>query len=153
MSEKGGINYLFVIIIMIFTVGLATGSMYFMLTRVGVINGSAEQQQAEGETSSARELGPVTELEEFTINLRDDRRILRVRIALEVNDSDVVEEINTRKPQIRDLINTIAREKTYNELQSSEGITDLRSKIRDETNTKLSDGEVTNVFFTEFMVH
>ncbi len=153
MSEKGGINYLFVIIIMIFTVGLATGSMYFMLTRVGVINGGTEQQQATGETSSARELGPVTELEEFTINLRDDRRILRIRIALEVDDSDIVDEIETRRPQIRDVINTIAREKTYNELQSSEGVTNLRTEIRDEINTKLREGQVTNVFFTEFMVH
>ncbi len=151
MSEKGGINYLFIIIIIIFTVGLATGSTYFMLTRVGVIDGTAEEQQA-SEGQDARELGPVTHLDEFTINLSEDRRFVRVTIALEVNDSDVVEEIETRKPQIRDVIISIIRAKKYDDIKDEDGSRVLRGDIRDQINNKLSEGEVTNVFFTEFMV-
>ncbi len=150
MSEEGGINYLFIIIIIIFTVGLATGATYFMLTRVGVIDGTAEQEVTGGE--EARELGPVTHLDEFTINLSEDRRFVRVSIALEVNDSDVLEEIETRTPQIRDVVISIVRSKGYDDIRDEDGTRVLRRNIRDNINDKLSEGEVTNVFFTEFMI-
>ena len=151
MSEKGGINYLFILIIIIFTVGLATGSTYFMLTRVGIIDGTVAQQETTG-GESARDLGPVTYLDEFTINLAEDRRFVRVSIALEVNDSDVVEEIETRNPQIRDVVISIVRAKGYDDITNEDGTRALRGEIRDEINSKLSEGRVTNVFFTEFMI-
>ena len=150
MSEKGGINYLFIIIIIIFTVGLATGSTYFMLTRVGVIDSESEQHATGGE--EARELGPVTHLDEFTINLSEDRRFVRVSIALEVNDGDVVEEIETRTPQIRDVVISIVRSKGHDDIMDEAGTRALREDIRDQINDKLSEGQVTNVFFTEFMI-
>ncbi|MCK8816521.1 flagellar basal body-associated FliL family protein [Natroniella sulfidigena] len=149
MSEdkKSGLNYSLILGILIAVV-LATGISYFMMVNLGGFNQGEETEVS----TTARELGPITEVGEFLVNLTGGRRFIRVNITVEVNEDDVVEEIDKRKPQIRDTIISILRSKEEEEVTSDQGAMEIRSEVMENINEKLLEGEVTNVFFTEFVI-
>lgn len=118
------------------------------------------EQVAEGEkkTEAAEkavpeEIGKVIPLETFIVNLAGSkgRKVLKVNMELEVKGTDVVQEIDNRKAQIRDFIIIILSSKTIEEVSVKEGKDQLRNEIRDNINTFLVKGKVSNVYFTEFI--
>ncbi|MCK8826305.1 flagellar basal body-associated FliL family protein [Natroniella acetigena] len=146
-EEKSGLNYSLIVGILIAVV-LATGISYFMMVNLAGIDQSEESEVS----TTARELGPITEIGEFLVNLAGGRRFIRLNITVEVDDADVAEEIDRRRPQIRDTIISILRSKEQEEISSEQGAMELRSEIMEKTNEKLLEGTVTNVFFTEFVI-
>ena len=66
-------------------------------------------------------------------------------------DGNIVSEIDNRKAQIKDFIIIILSSKTYEEISTKEGKDFLRNEIKDNINTFLSKGKITNVYFTELI--
>ena len=87
------------------------------------------------------------------INLSGNRgsKLLKVNMELEVDGTKVGEEIDKRKPQIRDIIIILLSSKTYSQLSSAEGKEFLRDEIRDTVNSFLTTGKIKHVLFTEFI--
>ncbi|TDX51922.1 flagellar basal body-associated FliL family protein [Orenia marismortui] len=143
-DEKKGLN---LIIVVVLTVLLATGSSYFMFTKLGGMNNNKEEVN-----KASKELGPTTSIGEFLVNLADGRRFIKVNITLEVSNDEVVSEIGERTPQVRDAIISILRNKDTKNINSNDGVRKLRMEIMDQINQNLLKGKITNVFFTEFVV-
>jgi flagellar FliL protein len=116
-----------------------------------VVDGEAHA--SEHEKSEPEEIGKVIPLETFIVNLAGakGRKVLKVNMELEVQGSEIVSEIDNRKAQIRDFIIIILSSKTYDEVSTKEGKDALRSEIKDNINTFLSKGKISNVYFTELI--
>lgn len=98
-------------------------------------------------------VGKVVPLETFIANLAQSkgRKIVKVNMELELDGDKVAEEIEKRKPQIRDIIIITLSSKTFEELSTREGKENLRVEIKDTINNFLTKGKIKNVFFTEFL--
>lgn len=116
-----------------------------------VIKGEHETQEKEKANEDV--IGKSVPLETFIVNLAGakGRKVLKVNMELEVKGDLVIQEIDSRKAQIRDFIIIILSAKTYDEIASREGKETLRSEIKDTLNSFLTKGRINNVFFTEII--
>jgi flagellar FliL protein len=113
----------------------------------------------EGEKGAAHEeegqefIGKTIPMETFLVNLSGNRgnKLLKVNMDLELEGGKIAEEIDKRKPQIRDIIIILLSSKTYAQLSSPEGKEFLRDEIRDTVNSFLTTGKIKRVLFTEFL--
>jgi flagellar FliL protein len=99
--------------------------------------------------------GPTYSLGEFTVNLADPGRYLRVNIVLELGSKseELKEEVTkTRDYQIRDLIVVILSSERMESLATPKGKEMLKRKIVDNINRILKYGKIKNVYFPEFVM-
>jgi flagellar FliL protein len=98
-------------------------------------------------------IGKTIPMETFLVNLSGNRgnKLLKVNMDLELEGGKIAEEIDKRKPQIRDIIIILLSSKTYAQLSSPEGKEYLRDEIRDTVNSFLTTGKIKRVLFTEFL--
>ncbi len=165
MAEKGGTEgkaeakrnwsiwfIIFVVLLILITAGVTS---FYMLGGSFAGLASGDPWGGQNRTEAQRDsLGPLVEMDEFVVNIDDgDRtRFLKTGITLEVRDSRSREEIEHRMPQIRDTVLSRASSKSYREVRDMQGKKQLRMEIQQEINSILSQGEVRQVFFTEFVV-
>jgi flagellar FliL protein len=157
-ASKPILLYALVIINMLFVGGV--GALVFMgkkkeaqhATIEKVVEGEA-QAQAEEKGKADEFIGKMIPMETFYVNLAGNRgnRLLKVNMELEVESEKVIEEIEKRKPQIRDIIIIILSSKTFKDLESRQGKEGLRDEIKDAVNSFLTKGKIKHVHFTEFI--
>lgn len=99
-------------------------------------------------------IGPLYTLDTMIVNLSDHggKRYLRVTMALELNEPEAVTTIESRLPQVRDAVLMILPTKNYDDVSSTDGKIALRSEIMERINSLMTKGQVTNIYFTEFVV-
>jgi flagellar FliL protein len=112
-----------------------------------------ENQTQNAEALEPVDVGQVIPLETFVVNLAGSkgRKVLKVNMELEVKGAEVVKEIDNRKAQIRDFIIIILSSKSYEEVSAKDGKEALKTEIKDNINSFLSKGKITNVYFTELI--
>ncbi len=117
-----------------------------------VIRGEAEAQRKEA-SEEKEVIGKVLPLETFIVNLAGSkgRKVAKVNIELEVQGEHVLDEMEKRKAQVRDIIIIILSSKSYDDVSTKEGKDGLRNEIKDTINSFLVKGKISNVFFTEFI--
>lgn len=164
-DDKGGggkpiILYALVVLNMIVVAGV--GAMLYMGKQKEAAHASDIEKAARGELEAQSEeaandagdfIGRMIPMETFLVNLSGSRgnKLLKVNMELEVENDKVVEEIDKRKPQIRDIIIILLSSKTYAQLSSTDGKEFLREEIRDTVNSFLTKGKIKRVLFTEFI--
>ncbi len=118
-----------------------------------VIKGEAETTHHEEATETQDFIGKIVPLETFIVNLAGSRgrKIAKVNMELELDGEKIAEEIEKRKPQIRDIIIILLSSKTFEEVSTREGKDFLRDEIRDTVNAFLTKGKIKKVYFTEFI--
>ena len=99
-------------------------------------------------------LGPIYPLDTFIVNLADKggKRYLRITIDLELDGKELESEITKRLPQVRDSILTILPTKRFEDISSAKGKTALRDQMLERINGMLARGQITNIYFKEFVV-
>ncbi len=113
-----------------------------------------ELAKMEAEKSKKPQILTVFALKPFVVNLADNkgRRYLKVSMKLELSSDELMEEVEKRQPQIRDVILTLLSSKTSNEVNSMEGKFLLREEIIKRVNTFLVTGKITKIYLEEFVV-
>lgn len=99
--------------------------------------------------------GPTYSLGEFTVNLADPNRYLRVNIVLELGNKteELKEEVTkTRDFQIRDMIVGILSSQKFEDLLTRGGKENLKREIQNAINKILKNGKIKNIYFTEFVM-
>lgn len=98
-------------------------------------------------------IGPLYSFDTFIVNLADPGgiRYLKVSMQAEVDSNKVIEEMEKRNPQVRDLILTVLSSKTYAEVSTPQGKIALKQEIIRRLNLILTTGTVRNIYFTEFV--
>jgi flagellar FliL protein len=100
------------------------------------------------------DMGPIYPMDSFIVNLMDPmgKRYLKVKIALELGDAQLKDEVDRRLPQFRDGILTLLSSKSFKDVADLSGKYQLRAEILGMLNGYLKTGKVKNVFFTEFII-
>ena len=121
-------------------------------------HGEAGAEGGHGEAGAEGEGGPVVlppavlPLETFIVNLQVKGSFLRTTIQLEFAEPELPHTIESDVPKIKDTIIRILSSKSSSELLTTEGKEKMRSEIRDGVNEVLGSEDVTQVFFTEFII-
>ncbi|HEX4925103.1 MAG TPA: flagellar basal body-associated FliL family protein [Bdellovibrionales bacterium] len=117
-----------------------------------VIKGEAQAQQ-DDKAEDEQYIGTLIPMETFLVNLAGSRgnKVAKINLELEVDGPKVQEEIEKRKPQVRDIIIILLSGKTFEQVSTKEGKDALRDEIRDTVNSFLTKGLIKRVYFTEFI--
>ncbi|MBW1670342.1 MAG: flagellar basal body-associated FliL family protein [Deltaproteobacteria bacterium] len=93
-------------------------------------------------------------IDSIIVNLMDNNgeRYLKITIQLEISNEDCVPELDSLKPEIMDSLLDLLSSKVYKEIVGFEGKQRLRDEIAIRLNNYLSKGQITKVYFTEFII-
>ncbi len=149
-SKKG----LFIIIIIVALVlgGGGFGAYWFLLRTPPPT--AAELAEIEAAKKPEPVILPVFALKPFVVNLADkkSRRYLKVTMKLELSNEELLDEVDKRRAQLRDVVLTLLSSKTAAEISTLEGKFLLRQDIIKRVNVNLVTGKVTKVYWEEFVV-
>lgn len=161
-SGSGGKPTLFILLAIInMAVVIGVGVMLYMAQKKkesepgidDVIKG--EHEKVQHEEKSKDFIGKLVPLETFLVNVSGSRgrKLVKMNMELELTNSEVQEEVEKIKPKIRDYIIIIASSKTFAEISTKEGKDALREEIKNQINLFLTKGQITKVYFTEFILN
>ena len=156
MSKKFMIIMMGLLVLLLAAIG---GGLFMMWSRVSaldqVVNPPVQEESQEVVKDESEEptIGPVIPLDSFIANLADPggNRFLRATMELELANDDFTKEMEKRLPQIRDCILMILPTRRYQDIQTVEGKTALRTEIIVKLNALLKKEAITNIYFTEFV--
>jgi flagellar protein FliL len=159
---KGGINMTVVLIaVAVVALLLAIGGAFFM---VKALSGSGQSAAGSAEKTGKQEaavseeqhsVGVLYSFEKAVIvNLAETNaeRYLKLEITLELENAKIRKEIETRLPQVQDLLISVTSTKTLEDVSTTSGRNMLRQEMIDKINSLLTAGRVLNIYFTEFVV-
>ncbi len=105
---------------------------------------------------STVEYGKMIQLDQFVVNLStpgsSTPKFIRVKVSLEVPNTDAETEVNAKMPQVRNVIIDLFNSKRPSDLSHPEGRDYLKEEIRNAVNGFMVNGKVKGVFFTNFAV-
>jgi len=161
-------NKVLIIIMAVFVLMIGIMGTGFFIIWKQMNNAVAQVQQQNGEQAAVEEppkeeevsIGPTYKLDTLIVNLADQggKRYLRVTMEFElkplenVEARDVVDELDMRLPQVRDTILMILPSKQYADIATTQGKIALRDEIISKLNPNLKKGQISTIYFTEFVV-
>ncbi len=176
-KQQGGSNVLLIIVvIMLFLILLGgAAAAYFMLGEDAAVmeeatkveHSAAPVQQMENsnprqsKTSSPAkrvtnyaEIGPMYPMDKFIVNLYTEGsdRYIKTAINFELSSEELSIELDLKQPLVRDIVIKTLSAKTYEEISTIRGKENLKDDIVMQVNQVLSDGQVNNIFFTDFVI-
>ena len=165
-KKEGGksSNMVLIIIIAVLVLVLVIGGIVtFMLSgddEAQQMDQSSEQMSKSASPKKQKKrmesltVGPMYPLDNFIVNLLSDsgRRFLKTQINLEMDTEDLAAELDSKVPVIRDIIIRVLTSKTLEEISTAKGKDKLKDALVNQLNMRLQDGEVNNLYFTEFVI-
>lgn len=151
-KKSGGKKLLIILVIIIAILALAVTAFYFV-NKV-YFNEAGEDNQ---EADASREAPPPYKMfgpQDFTVNLvnADQRRYLKATITLGFEDKRLTKELEQRKAQVRDTIINVLRSQRVEDVLDISGTDRLRATMIAELNLILSNGEIKEIYFTDFLI-
>ncbi len=115
---------------------------------------SSSVKEKPAQAMESMEVGPMFPLDTFTVNLLSDsgRRYLKVQMNLELDGEELAAELESKTAVVRDVVIRMLSSKTLEEISTAKGKDKLKEQIVNQLNLRLRDGNVRNVYFTEFVV-
>jgi flagellar FliL protein len=147
-SSKGNILKIIIIVLLALVVvgGAAFGGMYIA---------SKKAPSVDAKSAKTEEVNEVTySLDEFLVNLSDEdgRRYLKVKVFIGYEENEeLIVELETKKPIIRDLINTSLRAKKTTDFGSA-AIETIKSELIASINPVLTKGKISHIYFNDILV-
>jgi flagellar FliL protein len=147
-APKGNILKIIIIVLLALIVvgGAAFGGMYIA---------SKKAPSADSKSEKVVEVNEVTySLDEFLVNLSDEdgRRYLKVKVFIGYEENEeLVVELETKKPIIRDLINTSLRAKKTTDF-SATGVETIKAELIASINPVLTKGKISHIYFNDILV-
>ncbi len=146
-KSKGKKFWLILVIVAVVLAGSGTGA-YVYFHKPGVEAGETKKKAKTAELESL-------EMGELIVNLAMDssNHFLRVNVVVEYpQDKKLTEEIKKKKHIISDSIITTLRSKSLSEIGSASSVQTLKSDILKEVNNNLYYGDITGIYFTDFLI-
>ncbi|MCE5243884.1 MAG: flagellar basal body-associated protein FliL [Syntrophobacteraceae bacterium] len=96
----------------------------------------------------------IQEMETYLVNLSDPggKRFLKVTMKLKLSGPQSTAEFTTRTFELRDNILTILSSKEVEDISRPEDKANLKQEIMTQLNRILKQGQVQDVYFTEFLI-
>ncbi len=156
MSKKVEVDLKLLIAAVAFLIIATVGSAFATYLIFGSNTNPQAMAGKDEKSTKKKDMGPVYEVGEFTLNLATSSskqsHFIRTEIVLEVSDKRALSDLEKRQPQVRDILISLIRSRTAEQFYKDTGMELLRFEIIKEMNTLLSKGEVTNVYFIDLIV-
>ena len=94
----------------------------------------------------------VLTLEDMYCNIKDSKKIAKVRVTVETNNKKTLELIEGKQFLVRDDINKIIRNKDEDDLQGKDGQIELQKEINESLIELFDDKSITNVYFNDLII-
>jgi flagellar FliL protein len=143
-------NFILIIFILITLLSGSTAGAYYYFNKPA--GAAAETQKAGADKTAA--VGSM-DMPEVVVNLSGNGagHYLKVKITLEYpQGKKLSEELKKKKPLLADVIITTLRSKTLDEVSPVSSVESVKKSLLNEINKKLDSGEVTNIYFTDYLV-
>ncbi|KPA13414.1 flagellar basal body-associated protein FliL [Candidatus Magnetomorum sp. HK-1] len=90
----------------------------------------------------------------FVVNLSDQesKHYLKVNIELGVRRKEILDEIEQRNPQVRDIILFVLMNKRFEEINSLAGKKQLKHELISRISNVLKTGTIQTIYLTDFIV-
>lgn len=163
-KKSGGKMMLIIIIVLIIFLLIGGGLAAFLLLS-GDDNAVQSNQPMQQQTQKIRKngsqrsenlitIGPMYPMDQFVVNLLSEsgNRFLKTSLDIELSDENLASEMDVKKSAIRDIIIRTLSSKTFEEVSTLKGKEKLKDEMVERLNMVLADGQVRNIFFTDFVV-
>ncbi len=99
-------------------------------------------------------IGQMHPMDQVIVNLltQSGRRYLKVAISFELSAEPLATEMDSKKAVIRDIVISVLSSKTIEEISTSKGKEKLKEEVIAKVNEILVDGQIKNLFFTDFVI-
>ena len=164
-EKKSSGNMVLILIIVLLVVLLIGGGLaaFFLLSSDDEEAVSQPQQtsqttpvkrKAKKRSSDYLTIGPMYPMDQFVVNLlsQSGGKYLKVAFNIELDSEELVAELDSKKPLIRDIVIRSLSSKTFEEISTAKGKDRLKDEIVSNINDILADGQIKNIFFTDFVV-
>ncbi len=124
------------------------GAYFFLFSGSGDSSGSGEHAEAAPETF-------IFNLPPMTVNLQNEGQgeaFMKLTIALEVADEEVMTAIQPRMAKVVDAFQVYLRELRKSDLEGSAGIYRLKEELRRRINVAIYPEQVESILFKEILV-
>ena len=130
--------------------GFMAYSQYVSIATMGYESPTPQEE----EEAAPVEYGEFLELESLIINPEgtDGKRYLMIKIGLESDKAKALEEVKEKEVVVRDAILRNLSARRVEDLASIEKRDDLKDGLREAINTILEKGEVTRLYFTQYVL-
>lgn len=94
-------------------------------------------------------------LGDFTTNMATNDRagkFVRVEVRLEMSDTDMADELKHKNILLRDAVIEEMSLKRFSQVSTPRGKEELKENIKNRINTIVDDGEIKEVYFTQFII-
>jgi len=166
VEKKSGGNMVLILIVVLLIVLLVGGGLaaFFLLGSDDEAVAAAQPQQSSKHTSTKRKaskrssdyltIGPMYPMSQFVVNLLSESggKYLKVALDIELDSEELSAEMDKKKSLIRDIIIRALSSKTFEEISTMKGKDRLKNEIVNSINEVLADGQINNIFFTDFVV-
>jgi len=112
------------------------------------------QRKSTGRSTQYLTIGPMYPMSQFVVNLLSESgsKYLKVILDIELDNPELSVEMDHKKSLVRDIIIRSLSSKTFEEVSTMKGKDRLKDEIVNKINDVLADGQVKNIFFTDFVV-
>ena len=163
VEKKSGGNMVLILIVVLLVVLLVGGGLAAFLLLGGDDQPAVQQQQTQAQTKNKRTskrstdlltIGPMYPMNQFVVNLLSESggKFLKVALDIELDSENLATEMDMKKSLIRDIIIRSLSSKTFEEISTMKGKDRLKDEIVSKINEVLADGQINNIFFTDFVV-
>ncbi len=130
--------------------GWVAYSQYISIATIGDDGPAAEEEQG----TEPIEYGEFMEMENMIINPSgtDGKRYLMIKIGLESDKAKALEEVTQKEVVVRDVLLRTLSVHTVEELADLALRDELKQELRVAINEILEEGEVTRLYFTQYVL-
>jgi len=163
VEKKSGSNMVLILIVVLLVVLLIGGGLaaFFLLGSDDDSSSMQQNQQtapvkrkSSGRSTQYLTIGPMYPMSQFVVNLLSESgsKYLKVVLDIELDAPELSVEMDLKKSLIRDIIIRSLSSKTFEEVSTMKGKDRLKDEVVNKINDVLADGQVKNIFFTDFVV-
>lgn len=153
-ASGGGTSWMIVLLVMLLALAAGAGGTFFFLSKAPPPAEVPAEAEVESVDPGVEFQERLVTLEPFVVNLAGEAypRFLKLKIELEADSAAAKQELDARRPQIRDTTILLLASKRLPEVSEFEGRALLKDDLKARITALLGEGEVTSVMFTEFVV-
>ncbi len=162
VEKKSGGNMVLILIVVLLVVLLVGGGLaaFFLMGSDEEMAPQQTTQTTKAKKSSSKRstdyltIGPMYPMSQFIVNLLSEggSKYLKVSLDIELDQAELAAEMDLKKSLVRDIVIRSLSSKTFEEVSTMKGKDRLKDEVVSKINDVLADGQVKNIFFTDFVV-
>lgn len=148
---KWSLLVIFIIAVTVSTIVLAKNEFW---PRYRAFQARRQTAKAQKKKEQKEEMGPIFEIKDLTVNPYGSNglRFALLELALEADSDDLIQELEQREPQIKDLLIHYFRNKSIGEILDP-GFQDSSTVIlMQQINERLYEGQLDSLYYVKLVV-